>query len=361
VVGRRRPGLGEDELVPASPLRGVERVVGRADQRFAHRRDVRREREAGAGGHVGRPDLGDGVADPAGDGQRPLEVRRREHDRELLPTGAPHQVAVADRATDRVGCLEQHLVADRVPVLVVDPLEVVEVEQEQGEGAPVTVAPRERRAQLLVERAVVEEPRHRVAAGERAELVVAVVELAGQPDQPLRHGHADDRDDQQGAHPEQPVPPTQGVGRRADHEVGDRGHGTVQADGAGAEGQRRDRQRQELQDDEGAGRAPVDRRREGDQQARGPHPGVEDRCRPASATPPAPREGHDEAAGHQRSGLQAPQERPVWPVRGADEVHRVHGQGEERGREGDVDGVPPELVEPSPARGVLRERVGAQG
>ena len=73
----------------------------------------------------------DPLCDPLGERLGDLEVARREDDRELLAAGPAHVVALAHRRPELVGELGQHLVSDGVPVDVVDPLEVVEVEHHE--------------------------------------------------------------------------------------------------------------------------------------------------------------------------------------------------------------------------------------
>ncbi len=87
----------------------------------------------------------------------------RAHDHaELLAAEAADDVLRADGRAQRLGELLQHLVADAVAVDVVDPLEVVDVEHEDGDGAMRAARLLQRVQQPLVERAVVEEAGQRV-------------------------------------------------------------------------------------------------------------------------------------------------------------------------------------------------------
>src|SRR4029453_14776566 len=68
----------------------------------------------------------------------------------------------AYRVLERVGQAAQDLVAGAVPVDVVDTLEVVDVEHQDGNGLVAAARGGKRLAQPLVERAVVVETRERV-------------------------------------------------------------------------------------------------------------------------------------------------------------------------------------------------------
>src|SRR6185295_17608882 len=80
----------------------------------------------------------------AGDRQRFMDPLRHaggvvdvadllEQDGELVSTHARHRVAEADAALQAPGDLDEELVAQRVAEAVVDDLEAVEVEEEDGE------------------------------------------------------------------------------------------------------------------------------------------------------------------------------------------------------------------------------------
>ena len=54
---------------------------------------------------------------------------------ERIPAEASHQIVVADAGTQAGGCGDQHLVAGLVPEGVVDPFEVIEIQEEERDGA----------------------------------------------------------------------------------------------------------------------------------------------------------------------------------------------------------------------------------
>ena len=88
---------------------------------------------------------------------------QRAHDHaELLAPEAAHDVVGTNRAAQRVGESLQQLVAHAVAVHVVDPLEVVDVEHEDGGRKMRAARFLQRVAQPLVEATVVEEPGERV-------------------------------------------------------------------------------------------------------------------------------------------------------------------------------------------------------
>ena len=103
---------------------------------------------------------------PVGKGMGGREIAGPDDDRELLAAGPAHVVRLAHDAAELRRELRQHLVADGVPVDVVDALEIVEIEHQQrhrrrllGGNADDLVA------KPLVERAVVPEARERVGLG----------------------------------------------------------------------------------------------------------------------------------------------------------------------------------------------------
>src|SRR3954451_925 len=127
--------------IAATGLRGVERVVRSTDdrcRRVAVGRedgDTRRERDLQLQtGHGDRPSP-DGVADALGGVARALPACLGKDDDELLAAVAAHDVDLADLVTDAVGDLHHDRVADRMAVRVVDLLEQVEVEHQDGQGA----------------------------------------------------------------------------------------------------------------------------------------------------------------------------------------------------------------------------------
>ncbi len=95
-----------------------------------------------------------------GGGVRADQVRSQ--DRKLVAPEAGHQVVLAHRGLQPVSDLDQHLVAGRVTVHVVDPLEAVQIQQQQTMRA---VGPRRRaqgRLQGLLELAAIGQAGQRV-------------------------------------------------------------------------------------------------------------------------------------------------------------------------------------------------------
>ena len=110
--------------------------------------------------------LGDLLRDPFGECVGGLEIACPDDDRELLAAGPADVVRLAYDAAELRRELRQHLVADGVPVDVVDALEVVEVEHQQRHGRRLLGGDADDLvAQPLVEGAVVPEAGERVGLG----------------------------------------------------------------------------------------------------------------------------------------------------------------------------------------------------
>ena len=88
------------------------------------------------------------LAQPVGERPRPLEVRLRQHDGELLAAVAREHLVATDARLDDARELLQHEVAGEVAVDVVDLLEVVDVEHDERQVARVAA----RADDLLLER-----------------------------------------------------------------------------------------------------------------------------------------------------------------------------------------------------------------
>jgi hypothetical protein len=106
---------------------------------------------------VGEADLPDHPAKPLGALPCPLGVGHVEVEHKLLPSVPPRRVALADPLAEDRCHATQHLVAERVPVGVVDPLEVVDVQHHDAARVP-TVDPREIHRQPFEERPSVRQP-----------------------------------------------------------------------------------------------------------------------------------------------------------------------------------------------------------
>ena len=98
--------------------------------------------------------------------------------RELVAAEARHRVALADVLLDPLGHLAQQLVADRVAERVVDDLEAVEVEEEDGQPLVVAVGLRHGERQAVVEEEAVGQVRQRVVEGEVLDLLLGPLALA---------------------------------------------------------------------------------------------------------------------------------------------------------------------------------------
>ena len=102
-------------------------------------------------------------------GRVALEVG--EEDQELVAALACDNVRLSDRgAQPRPDCLQQ-LVAGRMPEAVVDQLEVVEVDEQNGCALARSTGPRESRVQMLEKRGSVRQARQRVAECSMGELL----------------------------------------------------------------------------------------------------------------------------------------------------------------------------------------------
>ena len=89
---------------------------------------------------------------------------------ELLAAGACRGVAVADRAAKLRADPLEHPIAEWMPVALIDRLEIVEVEGDEGEGLLFQRGLVQLATQDLLEPAVVGELGQRVGLGEVAEL-----------------------------------------------------------------------------------------------------------------------------------------------------------------------------------------------
>ena len=119
------------------------------------------------------------LADALGDGARHVLLRAGQHDHELVAAVAGDLVVRARLGAQRVGDAAQQRVARRVAELVVDPLEVVEVDQHAAERLAVAVGARDLLSHAHLHRAVVEQAGERVGAGGGADVVVGLGVVAG--------------------------------------------------------------------------------------------------------------------------------------------------------------------------------------
>src|SRR5262249_25683877 len=130
-----------DDAVAPAALGLVEGGVGALDElggalqttRSFHRRDApaRGEAELAPGGR--QPLRRDARAQALGGDERAVGVGPRQNGQELLATDAPGQIARPERRAQEIAERDQHLVAARVAVRVVDLLEVIDVERHDRE------------------------------------------------------------------------------------------------------------------------------------------------------------------------------------------------------------------------------------
>ena len=113
-------------------------------------------------------------------GVGPSSRRRKQHD-ELVAAEPGDRV---DRAQDRAepgSDLREHDVADRVPVGVVDLLETVEVDQQDGERTALAPGPPERLLETVVQEETVRQARQGVVQGlvlEGRDVLAALADVA---------------------------------------------------------------------------------------------------------------------------------------------------------------------------------------
>ena len=84
-------------------------------------------------------ELFDGTTDALGNDNGGFLSRLRQQRNEFVATVAGQDVTIAQGALDLTGEALQVGIADRVPVSVVDQLEVVEVDQQQAEAVAMTL------------------------------------------------------------------------------------------------------------------------------------------------------------------------------------------------------------------------------
>jgi len=179
---------------------GIRRVRGEPGDPDA-RLDVQRD-------PVVREGLGDRRADELRGAGRPVRGAAREQHGELVAAEAGDEAPVAHRARDARADLRQQPVARRVAQRVVELLEAVEVEQQEGEPAPGDRLP-----DPLLEEPAVRQPGERVVqrvvlalGGDPLELPLAAG--GGLPAQPL--GERGEPHEQQRADAERAVGPDPG-------------------------------------------------------------------------------------------------------------------------------------------------------
>ena len=199
-------------------LRPVERGVGVVDEPHAV------EARGGSGGDAGREREPARVVEdrvpargarqqPPDDAERGFGGRVGQEERELVPADAEGPVGRPQRGPDEPPHRRQELVAGRVPIGVVHPLQVVEVEDHERERPATAGRVGDLAAELLLEGAVVGETGERVHAGVEPSPIVGLARLP----QLALEAVADLVD--------RPVDPAERRRRRGGRGRRDRGHG----------------------------------------------------------------------------------------------------------------------------------------
>jgi hypothetical protein len=114
-----------------------------------------------------------------GECEGPRGVGVRQHDAELVAANAPDDAEVAHGRAQAGRHGGQDLVPERVAVGLVDALEVVEVEQHDGERPLLAARHGQLPAHDLLEAAVVGEAGEGVAVGQLLEVAVVLLEIGG--------------------------------------------------------------------------------------------------------------------------------------------------------------------------------------
>ena len=183
-------GVETLDVRAAVALARVERRIGVVDDlvtvgaRRGKGRDPDRDRERPAPAVVAGEGRGEQVV---GDDLGAVGRAVRQQERELVPAGSIRPVAPAQVGAHDLGHRAKELVAGRVAAQVVDLLEVVHVDDDEGHRRPVVAGLGDPRVELLLEGAVVAE------AGQRVEQRIetgAVVRLAQAVELPVDRRHA---------------------------------------------------------------------------------------------------------------------------------------------------------------------------
>ena len=122
--------------------------------------------------------LADGGDQAGGDVAQHVEIAHPlDQDGELVAADAGGGVGVAHHVVDAVGDAHEHGVADVVAELVVDRLEPVEVEVEQGDGLVGALVPVQGGVELVVQQHPVGQARHVVVGRQVGQLVVGRLQV----------------------------------------------------------------------------------------------------------------------------------------------------------------------------------------
>ena len=160
-------------------LRPVERPLGELEERVGVVGVDRVDGDPGRAGELGSGgrEPGDRGPHPLGDLLRVVRVGARQDQGEFLAARPGRGVPAADRVAELGAHALEHPVPEGMPMALVDRLEVVEVEGDQGDGGPAPAAAFcSSLAQGLLEPAVVREAGERVGLREVAQLRLLAVE-----------------------------------------------------------------------------------------------------------------------------------------------------------------------------------------
>ena len=120
------------------------------------------------------------LADPVDHGldelRRFLDIEVGKQDHELVAADPRHDVGVAGTGPQAAGHLDEQPVAVGVPERVVDVLEAIEVDAEDGDGEPAAARARERELELLVEQPPVGKLGQLVGRREHGQALVRLLE-----------------------------------------------------------------------------------------------------------------------------------------------------------------------------------------
>ncbi len=180
--------LEEAEEIAAAILGLVQRKIGVAHQIRQLRAVARRQGDADAGGDAGplaiEVERGpDAVQDPLGD----LNHGRRlgqlgQHDREFVAAQAAQAVARPQNLPQALGDLDQQEIAGVMAEAVIDLLEAVQVEQQQGSRGLAQAAAAQHLLEMLTEQGAIAEASQRIVIGQLLQLgrdlTALILELA---------------------------------------------------------------------------------------------------------------------------------------------------------------------------------------
>jgi hypothetical protein len=157
-LGGEHAAPGDPDAVLALVFGLVERHVGGFDELVSRLGVDRVYRHADADGDpadLGDAELGDAASDPLGCPGGAFFVGLRKEESELFATDAAGHVDLSDAGLEDVAKGAQYPIADRMAERIVDDLEVVDVDDDDGEGPPVAAGSVEFLAEAIEEETVV--------------------------------------------------------------------------------------------------------------------------------------------------------------------------------------------------------------